>query len=683
MIPHEPPDPEVIKEVFDRMLLRMRNYAIMSSGQVSPRTFVALQALDLADDLFEQKPLPIGHDIPLDIIKYPGHALRSSTIPGPLFVYRKAMDSKLTMIEWPVLLLSESQEIRHAAFGEMERMITDKSLDLTPKSAIIIRDQRDQFLSDDEHEWRKAAIAINDALHYDFALALQGARQSLAFEPAIQESLNAFMPRVLYPEISSVDSIVVDVGNPSSGHERLSTLVLTIAADSDTLEEACGLYMAKLGYVPIAESFSLGRVVERWISSHPECNAWDAVWKWAEQAFGPLPCYHACTVFVLHPEWIPIGKHAELWKKLLDVVNLGRTNTTGESDARWSMRNQLVRHYLMLFESQFAGQNCEAITCLAWLLAEKVMGLFPDKSDSARFYQKNWMEGCSNVSSSVWISSIARTEHSFVRCMTLSVNAPWAVSLLSLLGHSFSALHFPELDENMRKQFRDAIHRNLLMSFPFAGNKDTQSTTYAPEIGFGQTVTNWLEVSGDPESNEFRQLLELQQRLLSPDGMRTALETLDARQAADQVAVGMAMKVDAYRDAALAETVWTFLSNTDWRNRAFQGMAPTMIALYIEALLAYQAAMQDQWFYELPHYFAHLCEQATDQEHQEILFIATLQFAMAADSFSAIQRLLRGKRKDIYIPLAEKRTEHIKSIWAYHPAWAQGRLRATLSALSS
>jgi hypothetical protein len=587
------------------------------------------------------------------------------------------------MVEWTVLLLSESKEVRDAAFGELERMIREKALELTPKSATIIQEQRDHFLSGDDQEWRSAAISITDALHDDFDLALHGAKQSLAFEPAIQESLNAFMPRVLYPAITSVDSIPVDVGNPSSGHERLSTLIASAATDADTLQEACVIYMATLGYIPLAKSFSLGRVVELWMSSHPECNIWDAVWEWAEQAFGPLPCYHACTVFVLHPEWIPAGKHAELWKKLLDVVNLGRTNAKGESDARWSMRHQLARHYLMLFESQLAGQNCEAITCLAWLLAEKVMGLFPDKSESAHFYQKNWMENCSNISSSVWISSAVPTVNFFFRCMTLTVNSPWAVSLLSQLGDAFRALHFPELDEVLREQFRDAIHRNLLMSFPFAGTKHAGEATYAPEFGFGSTVSHWLEVSAEPESDAFRQLLVLQQSLLSPEGMKLALETLDQRQAADQLAIGMALKVDAYKDAALAETVWTFLSNGDWRSRAFQCMGATMIALYIEALLAYQSRLQDKWFYELPHYIAHLCEQAMDQEHQEILFIATLQFAMAADSFSSIQRLLRGKQKGIYVPLAEQRTEHIKSIWAYHPAWAQGRLRATLSALHS
>ncbi len=676
-------DPEIMKEVFDRMVRRMRNYAIMASGQVSPRTLIELERLRLADDLFDEKPPAIGHDLPVEILNDPNHGLRSKFVPGPLFLFRTSQQEKFTVIELPVLLLSELRNVREAAFREIERLLEDSSLALLPKSVGIIREQRDLFFATDDTEWRKAAIRINDALHDDFLLALQGAKQSMAFDPVPQESIDAYMPRVLYPTGTTLESFELTVEIPVGDHNHLSTVISSIIASSDTLASACSQYMTQLGYLPLVAPFSLGELVRLWLEAHQDCCVWDEVWGWTSAAFGPLPYYHACAVFVLHPEWIPEGKHLHLWQHILLVLNQGSSGENQDFDPRWTMRHQLTRHFLMLLEPQHLGKMGESVACMAWKLAELVMEIFPDNAESVNYYQSNWLSTCLNISSSVWLNAQSRVEHSHLRCMTATATSPWAISLMALMGPVFDELRFDELNKEMQNQFRNAVHRCLLISFPYAGDHEKSDVTYPTENGFGMTVSKWLRLSGPPDEEDFRQLLLLQQSLMTPNGMRQALDNIETRPTAEQFAVGMALKVDANSDALLGDTLWEFLSNAEWRNRAFKGIDVRVVSLFCEILLAYQSMRDEKWFVELPHFFAVLCEQEHDLDRHTVFFIAAVQLSMGADSYSAVQRIMRGKNRAIFVPMAQQHIAHLESIWEYHPAWAQSRLRAAVAALSS
>ena len=83
----------------------------------------------------------------------------------------------------------------------------------------------------------------------------------------------------------------------------------------------------------------------------------------------------------------------------------------------------------------------------------------------------------------------------------------------------------------------------------------------------------------------------------------------------------------------------------------------------------------------IPHYIAEICERTEDAQRRRIMFLFVVQASLAADTVSAVRRLLHGDKKALAAPFAEEYRERIRSAWPSYPAWVQGRLRGLLASL--
>ena len=381
--------------------------------RIGLRTMVALEDLGLYENQAEDR---LGADMDLEVLLDPAHSRRLTLPSGPLLLYEETGEkAKRRVVEVPALLYSDLSEVRKAALIHLERMIDDGSLEVTPRTREVFDKVRPKLALDIPHEWRPAAIAAVDAFNDDILIALQGVGQCLQHKPVLQDSLNTYGPRVLFPTVSSLDSIVLDVVNPDAQHSRMSEIVEAVAAEATSLTDACARYYARLGHLPLAPLYSLCAVVTRWKTANPACDAWADVWAWANSASGPIPRYHACSVFVMHPELIPDGKLAELWREILRVADDADKGASENGErAPWVLRRDIARHFVYHLEAFLTDNDGTNIACISWWLAAKVAALLPDNQQSAQFYRTKWVAPASDRSGLIWLDASPHIGRSFL-----------------------------------------------------------------------------------------------------------------------------------------------------------------------------------------------------------------------------------------------------------------------------
>ena len=677
-LPEQTPSPQDVQRVRRGIQTRMRNYALIQFEGIDPRTRVALQDMDILDAEGEA----IGGGIDPEIIRDSAHPQRERLPAGPLLVYAvQTPKPARILLELPVLLLSELQTVRQATLANIEQMIATDAIDVTPKTRRVIERTRTDLLSEDGHTWRPAAMSMYDALNDDILVAFHGVHQSTSCTPAIQDSLNTYTPRLLFPKVSSLDTIELEVQKPEVQHPVLAGIVESSTTEAAALPDACNRYYLRIGYIPFAPPFGLEAVVSQWMSTHPKTEAWNEVWNWARNTPGPVPKYHACTVFVLHPELVPAGKLPELWQAIMTIVRQPtKSSETILEDAPWALRRDLARHFDYHIEAQMTETEGANIACSAWWLSEKVSSLFPDASESAKFYHEKWVRPAFERSAHVWLSANPLIGRSFSRYMTTTLQSPWGSSLLALMGPKFDTLAPGEQLAEVRDRFHEALVAHMVSTLPFP-SEPPRDPTYALELSLVETALKWAALQPEMPRTVVEGIVTLGRKLGTPDGLCEKLRGLVDLPLPDQLAVTMSLKAHAYNNPEIAGPVWTILSDADWRNNTLTEVDLPVLGLLIEAFSLLSAQNQGAWFTQMPHYLAELCEKETNDERRQQLFLYVLHTSLTSDTVSAVRRLLRGPQKAKFIETAKGYRTQTENLWAWYPPWVQARLRGLLANL--
>ena len=679
MTPEEQnPTPEDMRKAMRMMRVRMRNCALHHLDRVGPRTLRMLQNLDLFDD---DAP-PIGEEVDPSVLRDPQHPKRVPLPEGPLVLYVTEDETpKRMVVELPVLLFSENGYVRTAAFECIEKSLQMDAQGLTPKTAKIMQELREPIRSDAPETWRPAAVAVSDALYDDVLVALGGTQQSLQCEPAIQNSLNFYTPRIMHPSVSSLDSIEIPAGHPEKEHAKLASILAEIVSHAASVAELCNGYLDRLGFLPLAPAYSLGRAVSEWHASHADVDVWQEVWNWAHAQPTPLSRYHACAVFVRHPELVPEGQLPTLWEEVLEVVcDAGKKGADRPQHAPWALRRELAKHYTYHLEAQLPDNDGASIACFAWWFAEKVAGLFPYDPGSAAFYLENWVKAASDMSSHVWLAASSPIQRSFLRYVTFTVPSPWAVSLLALMGDFLEKLAPDEQTEEVRARFHEAVIGNAICSLPFPID-NPEDPTFAMECSVAETVLKWAERQTEEHKNALHQLVATSKTLGNNEGVCEGLHKLKGSPLADQVAVCLALKAKAYTAPEIAEGVWEVVSDQSWREEVLATAETRVQGLLIECLSVLLVDNREKWYSFLPHYIADLCEKAQDEEQRRILFLYVIHTSLASDTASAVRRLVRGDHKAKFVEFAKEYRDRVEAMRENYPPWVAGKLRGLMASL--
>jgi len=669
---------EEIEQIKRSMLARILNIGLSHLGHIGPRSLRALQAQNHLKD----KVLPVVNDVDIAVLGDQNHARRLALPSGPLVLYLTDEDSPSKMlVELPELFFSDNRDVRQAALECLEEMNHRGSMDVTPKTAAILKENRNDLLAKEPEKWCSAAVTINDAFCDDILVSLQGVQQCLEHDQIFQDSLNFYAQKVFYPSVSSLDSIILPLGHPERDHVTLAKLLTDIVGRASSLSDLCSEYLTKMGYLPFAPPYSLAAAVKKWLLGNPRTAPWQEIWEWTSTKSTPISKYHACTVFVLSPELVPRGKMSDLWDEIIAVV---QTTDGGEIEALksepWSLRQDLARHFTFYLEAHLPENDGANISNFAWWFAEQVAALLPDDADAAKFYRENWVKHSLEISSQLWLAASAPIQRSFLRYVTFSVQTPWAVALLTLMGEHLEELAPEDQEENVQSRFYDALVANSLSALPFPV-ETPGDPTFVLECSFTDTVLKWATHQQGEHRQALKELVETSRKLGTSDGICEALSNLGNFHLPDQIAICLALKTKVYIDPTTADSVWEVISDSKWRYTVLVGLDPQVQGLLIEALVLLLIDNRDKWLSHLPHYLAELCEKEENSARRRLLFLYVIHTSIASDTVSAVRRLLRGDQKEKFIELAAECRAGVDAMRSHYPPWVAGKMRGLMASL--
>ncbi|MBU0482166.1 MAG: hypothetical protein KKG47_13805 [Proteobacteria bacterium] len=672
--------PDDMRIAMRMMLNGMLNNALKHFDHVDVRTLRVLQYLDLWRGTAEE---PFGDEVDLAVLNDPEHPRRLRLSPGPSLVYTdEGIPPRNIIVDLSILLLSGKSQVRKAAMDNLDRMVLAAGVSVTPKTQMTLAGFRDNVVKDDGLAWREAAVEITDALADDALFALQGVSQSLELPDILQDRLNVFARKVLHPSNSSlIDSVNLEVVNPSLNHPNLTAVIGGIMEHSESLAGACAAYVDRLGFVPLAPPYGLAEVVRRWIEANPETDIWEEIWGWASSTLGPVGRYHACSVFVEFPEYVPPDKHPILWQEVLGVVGKAGDMEADDpdEDQQWALRCALARHYIYHFEAHVPDSEGESITSLAWWFAGKVAQLFPDTPGGSQFYRKNWVSDALELSARKWLhtKSIGK---SALRHATLILPSPWAVGLLAMMGRKLDDLKPDEQEEIVRIRFHNALLAQAIHRLPFSVG-ESDDPTYTFEYPLTDIIAKWSAHQPDEQRKGLDELVAEDQNLSTAKGICDALRTLGDTPLHNQIVVAFALRTMVYLAPEIGNDVWEVIAESDWRHDVLGKTDIKVLELLLSAFAILHAGGDDKWLSMFPRFVAESCEAAEEEELRRLLFYYSIQVCLVTDTISGLQRLLRGAHKRKFIVLTQEFREQVEAYAHQYPAWIRGRLRGVLAVL--
>lgn len=664
-------------DVHDMMLKRMMLIAFSPTAPIDIRTFILLENLNLN----EQKVDPFGEGIDPEILININHTSRLYLPPGPLLAYCPKDKQGSIIVETKNLFCSPILNIRRAIFTYYEQAIATKDLEITPRTAHVLKTEQEKILSQENEIWRPASIAIYDALKEDFFISLAGVNQVLQTELEIKNFLESYVPEILQPKFTSMNSIKLDFMDPTMEHDNIKIFINKLSK-LESLTDVCQSYYDKLGHCPLAAKFSLGQVVKQWQKKNRVTQIWDEVWLWADSAFGPIPQYHACTVFVLFPELVPSNKRSTLWHKIESVIcdSVIQDKNSSLCEA-WKLRKDLNRHFTFYLEANFPGANGAAIANLTLWLTEKISTLFTEKESSISFYRKEWVKWALEQSTNIWTVANPNETESPLRYMNHVLTSPWSVSLLGLMGDKLEKLRPENISAKLKKKLNTTLVHHLLMALPFSTHKP-KNATYAFQLSLTNTINKWKKTQPLDQVKSYNHLIKSNKKIRNNETFIDEFKDISDSSLLDQMHLVVALKHKVFTNFSIEDTIIPVISDLNWRDKTLLSIDKNVLGLLVEALIILQVKSQKDWVFKLPHYLAELCEKTEDEELLYSLFSYVIYTSLAVDSFSSIRRLIQSKDAGKYIKYIENFRQQEKTMQKDYPPWVAGKLRSLMTAMN-
>jgi len=578
-------------------------------------------------------------------------------------------------------MFSEDGEVRRAVVTHFQKLAEDRLL-MTARTKAVLLGQMENLLSDDPGKWRRSAVVVSDLVKDDWLCNLAAVRQCL--EMHFNNGVEEFLTAVMRPTISAVEPIVESVWAPREQGELIEKTILDLVPGA-SLTDALNAYYHALGHIPFGGKLSISRMVTEWESRHKKVkDLWGEVWAWANGIPSPLPRYHACSIFLGRTGDVPEGHLSEFWEEIAGVVHLPNTEDADlPCTQAWRIRLELAQHFQHHLESRLPGMDGERIATQAWWLAERVAMLFGQDSKSLREVRRVTFEPEALISRRVWNTGrppMRRSRFSYAAGLTRHI---WGLSLLCQLDKTgLESLRPDMMTAAIHERIELAMLGAFVSGFPLTA---PGNPVYAFDKSIASAGQDWLTLFGAGENREKAgALLAAVEKMARPEELATLLEVLPSASESDHVLVGFALRGLAYSGEAPVEALWARVSDRSWLESLFLRAKPYVVEIFFDSLLEIEIREQGRWRYGLPHAMALMCEAAAeDAERRPWLFGLTVVGSIAADSVSAIQRLLRGDHRSQFTEDAASWNKRIAEMRPYSPEWLKGGFRATLAALNA
>lgn len=605
------------------------------------------------------------------------HPRRLPLPPGPLVVVRDG--DHLGIVDAAEHLLRPEVELREAALEHFERGRDCEPAWLTPYTIHVLDEVREAILSDSETKWIAAGLTLHDATKTDLFANIAGVRQTTGIR--FREGYQEFLRLVFRPPLKSLEHLRPPVWNPGEQRKEITRWIMEWSDRCDELGQALRAYFQSCGYIPLARNWSASRLVELWRQKHGDTDVWDSVWRWELTTASPLASYHACRVFIDHPEWIPPREDGRVWQKFGTIIECLATPDATDDAQAWRLLGQLARHYHYHMESLSPGLDGDLLAAFAWWIAGLVAPLFGSKAEDIRQGRENLVESELDLSARRWAVARTRIKPSALRAATLGGDSVWSASMLASVCRTWERV--PASCDSARNRVAALFNVCGLLCAGELRTEGTDDAIFALEEPI-------LALEPRPDDNaeieEYRmtisRLIDVRHRLAQPGGVDHALDACAIDDEDGALFYAAWLRSRAFGYGTVYEGLRKRLLDANWRLKVFQKLPDAILDSMILFMTEWQLQQTDEWQVRVPHFFAHECETAEQADRRKLLFCATLLSSMNVDVFGPVERLLTGSRRVELIPEAKEWIETLTRIARVSEPWVAGRIRSMAGSIS-
>jgi hypothetical protein len=519
----------------------------------------------------------------------------------------------------------------------------------------LIKQNRDKILSDDKSQWRGASVAVFDTLQEDWLCCLAGLRQTIALR--YEEGYRTFLPRLLRPSITAIDSIDVRWWNPHAQTQEMEVVLRGLAREATELPDALEIYFRSFGHLPLVPQFAMGQVVAEWQKTHPTHNVdvWSAAWSWANTTSSPLARYHVCQVFLSRPSLVPPDEIANLWREVLEIAHLETGHQFTEPDREWTqawlLRCHLAKHFCHHLEVHLPWNDGERTAILAWWLAERFAAVFGNHIPMLQRLRAEAMRFEEYVS--IRLSEFTHPQRTASAFNYATVNTPsvWGRSLNGLLG-SNNYEEIASLVRSMPLPDREVMERSLLFNLGYdvspEGVWPEKDSVYACTLPLYKAMELMADTSSDTNHREdIRQTITSIRQLMHPDN-RASLPALLTRrvEAVEDVGpqlAGNLLHTLVYAGQAPLDELWNHLEEEEQWVTFLQHCDSGLLQHVTDMLIEVGLTQENKWRTRLPHFLAVACEKCDDNERRSLLFTSCVWVLLPSIRLVGCSGCLREK----------------------------------------
>jgi len=562
---------------------------------------------------------------------------------GPyIFTTSDTKKNRREAISISVLLLSHKEKIRELALDYLLQS-TIVSLMCSSTQNIIIKNKQ-AILSESREKWVSAAIKVSDSIEKDWLFNCQGAVQSL--KTNYKQGINDCLAKLLRPDISSLVILNRGILTPNQSQDEIIKGIKEIIEKTSAFPEALEKYYTTYGYIPLADDFSVCALYDNWVQSKGTIeNIWQLLWEWADSNHSPIRRYHVCNLLIKHPSLIPNDGKDKLLSEIMPIICFSEQEKEPWYNS-WVIRCELARYYCEYLEAKLPGANGDKIASQSWWLAEKVSSIFQKEDEIVEF--RKMIEPEENQMSVIWQLARLGMEPSVFRYATLYVRNLWSISLIAQLGEEVLNMLLSSAIDPQKESLVSTITGNMSILFPTKQSND--KLVFGFDCGCIGTAQKLINIGYQgKQKGLLLVLIESIEKLTNESQIETFLKRLPEGNQGDQILTVRAIHILAGMNKAPENIIWNCLIDKEWVKKVFSQLNDLYAENLFDGLHEMQIRNKGKWDEQLPHVYAFLCEEMhKDKEKRKLYFACTIISSLAADSISAIDRLLKGKDRFDY-----------------------------------
>jgi hypothetical protein len=594
---------------------------------------------------------------------------------GPLLFY-VGREGGHSVVRVRDLLLDSRQEVRAAAATRLEKTLKLPGLSCRRTRQGFER-LRSALLASEDGGWRRAAIALVDAVDDDWLLNVAGVVQSQG--RALSEVWSGYVTAALRPSLASVHACSPPTLCTELHGESIDERLRSWQSEHRSPLALTQVYVDELGHLPPVGDRSLGAALSIINSDRSSEGEWEAILDWAENAGSPFARCHVCEAILSLLAGPALQRHPRaaiwFWETALAPKHW---EARSSSSVACTLAAQLARYYLHYLEVRLPSDNGAAITAMAWWMTKRMMMAIGDEAERQRSFGTQLAAFYGSTAAEVWELVAPPTAPSYFRWLTAFGPCPWALSLLAAVrseedAHWLLSGTGPGTQEE-RQQAVIAIAMQV-------ANVDLNQDGQPYRVTAGpRRVLGWI-AAREPDEERRRMLTGWSKPVdwSESDSLAKSLERINERDEITQRWTCHSIRQRVSVGALSGDDLWAIVSSDHWRAAVWPTLDRVAAQAIGCALVDDALRRRPEWTPQLAHLFAQGAERRSESESdRQAFFGLVLRSSCSLDSRSAMCRLLRGPAGHRFRPLAAVVRGNLEQVLPQAGGWAAGRLRASL-----